>query len=148
MCPQTQQLYQRVAACSDLQQKRVHVHMHAHTHTHTHSAAAAVKLRCRLLMFKALYLLCMSVLSNHFPALRVKHGNKGKQHIQKCQTTHLAFHVCGIAMTQKQQPSVRTQDSLIDSGCCRGRWVKAAETLNGCQKLSSRKNNCNYNVDK
>lgn len=37
-----------------------------------------------------------------FPALGVKHGNKGKQHIQKCQTTHLVFHVSWMMVTWKQ----------------------------------------------
>lgn len=147
MCPQTQQLYERVAACSELQQKRVHAHTHANAHTHTLCCCCSKTAMQAFDVQGAVSVVHVCTLKS-FLALRVKHGNKGKQHIQKCQMTHLAFHVCGIAMTQKQHPSVRMQDSLIDSGCCRGRWVKAAEILNGCQKLSSRKNNCNYNVDK
>lgn len=37
MCPQTQQLYGRVRACSELQQKRCFSHTHTHTHACTHT---------------------------------------------------------------------------------------------------------------
>lgn len=75
-----------------------------------------------------------------FPALRVKHGNKGKQHIQKCQTTHLVFHVSWITATRKPLQSLKMQDRLIDNGCCRRRGVRAAESIRLCHELSSRKN--------
>lgn len=76
-----------------------------------------------------------------FPALGVKHGNKGKQHIQKCQTTHLVFHVSWIMVTRKQLHSVKMQDRLIDTGWCRRREVTEAQSIHLCQELSPSKNN-------
>ncbi len=78
-----------------------------------------------------------------FPALRVKHGNKGNQHIQKCQTTHLVFHVGWIMVTWKQLQSVKMQDRLIDSGCCRRREVREAGSNLLCHELSSSKTDSN-----
>lgn len=91
-----------------------------HTHTVTNTAARAFDVQGAVSVVHVCPL-------KSSPALGVKHGNKGKQHIQKCQTTHLLFHVSGITLTWKQLQSEKMQDGLIDSGCCRRREVTEAE---------------------
>ncbi len=125
-CTQTHSSYTDV--CERVQQK------HRHTHTVTNTAARAFDVQGGVSVVHVCPL-------KSFPALGVKHGNKGKQHIQKCQTTHLAFHVSWIMVTWKQLHSVKMQDRLIDTGCCRRREVTEAASIHLCHELSSSKNN-------
>lgn len=126
----SQRLCRCVRACAALQQRR------RYTHTVPNAAVRAFDVQGAVSVVHVCPLIS-------FPALRVKHGNKGKQHIQKCQTTHLAFHVSWITVIWKQLQSAQTQDRLIDSGCYRRREVSSAQSIHLCHELSSSKSKSN-----
>lgn len=91
-----------------------------HRHTVTNAAAALFDVQGAVAVVHVCPL-------KSFSAPRVKHGNKGKQHIQKCQTTHLLFHVCRLMVTRSRLTAT-AQDRLIDTGCWRRQRVREAET--------------------